>query len=410
MNTKPEFIISYFPWVARKDKNGLIPVYLTSKQNSKTQILYNTNVKVLKSALKDKGKDKKKGRYEIKNKPARLIEIEVHVKAAYRELFAQGQAPTLNDITPENFKTVKPVGNKVMAWCDDYIAGAYSDGMKKAVRTLKGNIKAFDAHLSFDQITKPKLKAFFAHLTKKNVANNSQYKRLRAFVNVASHANVDCLALTQYEMPYSTLNAIKVRLSWPEVKKVMETETKSQIEATAKDVFLMACFSGLRISDLLTLNKGQLYDYHYERIQTKTKQPVLVTLHKLNADLFNRYIASGIPYSRQKLSKALKEVLKRSGMTEPVTKMQQVGYSHTEKSKEKYEEVAFHSGRRFYARLLNDLGLGNEIARDELGHGFRSVTELYSGSPDHVNRVARVRKAIEAMDKTLEELALMKVA
>ena len=90
--------------------------------------------------------------------------------------------------------------------------------------------------------------------------------------------------------------------------------------------------------------------------------------------------------------------------------MQAVGYAFINVTKPKYEEIAFHSGRRFYARLLNDIGCGGEIVRDELGHSFKSVTELYAGSQEHNYRVARVRKAIESIEETYEELALMKVA
>ena len=89
----------------------------------------------------------------------------------------------------------------------------------------------------------------------------------------------------------------------------MQTETNTGLEAVSKDVFLLACFSGLRISDLLTLNRGELHDYHYQRIQTKTKREVLVTVHKHNLDLFKKFIDNGVPYSRQKLSDSLKYVL-----------------------------------------------------------------------------------------------------
>lgn len=255
------------------------------------------------------------------------------------------------------------------------------------------------------------LDRFFDHLTEKKVANNSQYKRLRALVNVAKHAGQNIPDLMTYQIPYSTKNALKVRLNWAEVKKVMETETINDLEAIAKDVFLLACFSGLRISDILTVGQGELHEYHYERIQTKTKTTVLVTRHKYNTDLFQKFMASGIPYTRQTLSKALKDVLERSGLTKTVTKYQQVGNTFKEISVEKFKEISFHSGRRFYSRLLNDLGLGNEIARDELGHSFKNVTELYAGSQDHSARVNRVRKAMDELEQKLEELAaLMKVA
>jgi integrase len=79
-------------------------------------------------------------------------------------------------------------------------------------------------------------------------------------------------------------------------------------------------------------------------------------------------------------------------------------------SVEKYKVISFHSGRRFYARLLNDLGLGMEVARDELGHSARNVTEHYAGSPDHRLRISRVRRAMHGMEKKMKAMTLMKVA
>jgi hypothetical protein len=54
--------------------------------------------------------------------------------------------------------------------------------------------------------------------------------------------------------------------------------------------------------------------------------------------------------------------------------------------------------------------LGEEITRDEMGHSFKNVTELYAGSQDHIYRVTRVRKAMTGLEKTMQKLALMKVA
>jgi integrase len=419
---KAEFRVTYFLWVARKDKDGLAPVYIRSKQNAKEAIPFNTDVK-----MHPQQWDKK--RNEPKNKPARLLELETKLKATYRDLAAQGLRPNLNDLVANMDGYKKPTTLSVVAWCEDYQLANYSAGMRKAVGTLKTNIQGFQPGLTFDRINKQTLRSFFDYLTRKSVANNSQRKRLTSLVNVAQHANVDIPDLTNYKLPYSTKNAFKVRLTWQEVEAVMQTPVASAIEEAAKEVFLLACFSGLRISDILTIQKGELHNYHYSRIQTKSKKPVLITLHKYNVERFRKFHASGVHYSRQRLSDALKDVLRRAGtlkpeplrqdwailrggsfapsLTKQVTKYVQIGTQHEELTTLKYKEISFHSGRRFYARLLNDLGLGEEIARDELGHSYRSVTELYAGSQEHVHRVARVRKAFEGLEERMQVLATL---
>jgi len=405
---KPNFKLTYFFWKARIDKSNLIPVYIRSKQNSDEQIMYNTGVKVLKEQLKKEQKGKKET-FRFKNKPEAIITLERKLQDTYVALLKEGYEPTLTDLLAHQSDRRKPTDKNIIAWCDDYLITPYSAGQKKSVHTLRTNMQGFNASLTFDKLTKPRIKSFFEWLTTAGVANNSQYKRLRALINVAEHANLVIPDLTSYKMPYTTANASKPRLTWSEVKKVMDTEAKTEIEQVAKDVFILACFSGLRIDDILNLGEGELHKFYYEREQRKTNSIVLVTINEYNEPLFKKYI-DGVGYTRQRLSDALKPLLKRSGLTKKVKKVQEVGYGKVAVTKAKYEEIAFHSGRRFYARLLNDLGCGGEIARDELGHSFKNVTELYAGSPDHSYRISRVRMAMGKLNEKMEELALMKVA
>lgn len=426
---KAEFRVTYFLWVARKDKDGLAPVYIRSKQNAKEAIPFNTDVK-----MHPQQWDKK--RNEPKNKPARLLELEGKLKATYRDLVARGQRPNLNDLVANLDGYKRPTSLSVVAWCEDYIhldsngKSPYSKGMRKGVATLKTNIQGFRPALTFDQLNKQTLRDFFAYLTAQDVANNSQSKRLTSLNNVANHANATVPDLATFELSYTTRNAFKVRLTWREVKAVIDTCTTSAIEHEAKEVFMLACFSGLRISDILTLSKGELFPQYYARMQTKTKKLVLVTVHAWNERLFKKFMQDGVHYSRQRLSDALKNILKRAGsliitgpvrqdwavlrnvtyatsLLKPATKYRHVGHHAEESTFPKYTEISFHSGRRFYSRLLSDLGFEGEIKRDELGHAPENVTELYAGSQEHVHRVARVRKAFEGLEARMQQLAAL---
>lgn len=403
---KGEFRITYFLRRDRKDQDGRFPVYIRSKQNNDGKhIYYHTGKR-----LKPSEWDTKKGR--PKNKDP-FLETETQLKKTYQNLVAQGHIPTLKDLIDHVDDRQGPDTNgPVIAWCQEYIENTkYSEGMRRAVATVKTNLEGWNKNITFGKLRKPQIQRFFDHLTEQGVANNTQYKRLRALINVAKHANITNPDLFNYELGVSTVNALKVRLNWQEVKAVMEAEAATKPEQIAKDVFLLACFSGLRISDILTIKRGELHEFHYERLQEKTGRPVYVTRHQYNSELLDKYIEAGIPYTRQALSRNLKEVLKRAkGFDKEITHKQKVGNNFKETAMRKYEAISFHSGRRFYARLLNDLGLGAEIARDELGHSFKSITDLYAGSPEHAVRVSRVRKAMGELEDKMKDLALMKVA
>lgn len=401
---KNDFLITYFLWTARKGRDGLAPLYLSSKQNSSKLIRYFTGLRIHPSAWSAK-------RREPKSKPAELLELEGKLRKAYKELVAQGNSPTLDDLLRYS-GTTKPTGQVIAEWCDHYQSGKYSKSMKKAVGSVKTNLNAFRAGLTFQQLNRTTLKAFFDFLSARGVANNTQAKWLSSLRNVAEHAEADCPDLEKFELPYSSGDAFQVRLTWQEVQSVERVEPTSRVEAAAKLVFMLACFSGLRISDLLTIRKGTLHANYYERLQTKTKRPVYVTVHSRNADLFRQIYERPVTYVRQGLSQALKDLLERAkcpSLHKDVTKLQQVGHDFHEFTQPKYKFISFHSARRFYARLLSDLGLDGEIKRDELGHAFENVTDLYAGSPAHALRIARVRKAIDEMEERLAELEALKV-
>src|SRR5690606_31545415 len=102
LSPKSEFKVTYFLWRARKDKAGTCPVYIRSKQNNgDTQQVYKTSVRLHPQQWS-------KAKNEPKNKPAELIELETKLQATYRDLFAQGFAPTLNDLVKHMNDRRKP--------------------------------------------------------------------------------------------------------------------------------------------------------------------------------------------------------------------------------------------------------------------------------------------------------------
>ncbi|MFN5170378.1 MAG: hypothetical protein ACK5DD_12170, partial [Cyclobacteriaceae bacterium] len=171
---KPELKISYWK---RENKDG-IAVWIKSKQNSDKQIAYHTGVTIPASQWKN-SKSKKGNPIQGKPKdlPAKLMELESDLKATYRQLFAEGHAPSLKDVWEHRNDPRRPQGQKIVDWCDDYLAGEYSEGQKKAVATIKSNLLEHAPSISFDRFKAPQIKAFFTWLTKKKVANNSQHKR-----------------------------------------------------------------------------------------------------------------------------------------------------------------------------------------------------------------------------------------
>lgn len=403
---KSSFKITYYLRTKAKDKENRMPLYIRSQQNSKKLHVFNTGVKLLKSQWYG-GKPK--------NEDAKLMELTRKIQDTYRYLLEKGYRPDLKMII-ENLNVKKPSNSeKIVDKCQEYIDNEKqgSEGIKKAVKTLKTNLEDFDINITFDSIKRTKIEAFLGYLRDKGVANNSQYKRIRALINVARYANKDLPELYNFKMRDSglkTKNANRPRLNWQEVRSIMKTDPMTKMEETAKDLFILSCFSGLRISDLLTLQDGKLTENYFEKEQIKTNESVFITVHKWNSDLFKKYIKIPVKCSEQRLRDSLKSIFKRAGIDELCTYTKFVGKKAMKVKAEKYKTISFHAGRRFYARILEDVGCGGEIKRDELGHDFKSLADRYSGSPDHIYRIKRVQKAMNDLEKTQEHIAVMQVA
>ena len=72
-----------------------------------------------------------------------------------------------------------------------------------------------------------------------------------------------------------------------DIKKLMETENPWIYGDSVKKGFLLACFTGLRYSDIKTLAWSDIQDGRIKKIMQKTKLPVTVPLNALALDIIN---------------------------------------------------------------------------------------------------------------------------
>jgi len=408
---KNYFKISYLLRESAKDNHGNCPLYIRSQQNSDKRLQYNTGIRLHTSQWHSK-------KNVPKNKPAKLMELERDLSNAYNELFDQGKTPNLNDIIKYiqgevSTGIVKKDNTNILEAAEIFLKKEKASyGQRRGVKTMIHRLSLYNKNLRFAECTEEVLTAFVDDMNTRGIKNNSAYKTIRAINVVAKDAGQSRAGdLLMYKMPYKTKNATVPRLTKEEVKAILALKTETTVEQVALEVFELACYCGLRISDLLTLQEGELHDGYYEKLQEKTGVPVYVTIHERNTALLSKYYENGIPYTRQVLSRALKEVLKRSDLKKKTTRVAFVGSKSDKKTNSEWEGVAYHICRRFYASLLSQLSLSTQIISDELGHITRTVTQHYIGSQEHRLRIKLVRGAISTMDKTLQDFdALMKVA
>ncbi len=166
---------------------------------------------------------------------------------------------------------------------------------------------------------------------------NTAYKTRKEFTT--KRENVDNVFLTENELT------------------MIENHDFSQNERLehVRDWFLIACWTGLRFSDLHNLKQEQIENNKITIEQQKTGQKVAISLDVTDTIpkiLAKRNGAFPILISNQKFNKNVKEVLKIVGINTATTIYETIGGKRIGTTKEKYEFVSAHTARRTFATNL----------------------------------------------------------
>ena len=132
-----------------------------------------------------------------------------------------------------------------------------------------------------------------------------------------------------------------------------------------EDLFVVACRTGLRISDFKRLKKDHIIkskfpvieagntieiECEFLRILTqKTEKEVDIPLHSNVAEILLKYDFKLPKMSDQKFNNLIKEVCEAAGINEACIYDETKGNSITRKEQPKYELISSHTGRRSFA-------------------------------------------------------------
>jgi len=137
---------------------------------------------------------------------------------------------------------------------------------------------------------------------------------------------------------------------------INKTALKTDYLDNARDWFIIGCYIGQRVSDLLKLTAENIVTIgqqeFIELTQSKTKKKIVIPIHPIVKDILNKRNGE-FPrnISDQKFNKYIKEVAKISGITE-VIKGNLINAETNRKEKgqfEKWQLITSHTCRRSFA-------------------------------------------------------------
>jgi|SRR6476661_418867 len=259
---------------------------------------------------------------------------------------------------------------------NDYQRSRFSPATVQTNITLLRHLRAYEAQapepLEVGSLLTPAFGTRFCRFlsTVQRLTDNSIAKnltRLKAFLKFA-HAfgftdsvSFDGLRWQKQDPDILTLTA-------EEVQAVEEVALEGAL-ANARDLFLLACYTGLRFSDLVNLRPEHLQGERLRLRVAKTREQLMIPLRPRARLLLSTLFAGQVHgISNQKLNAYLKQVGQRAGLDALVERTRYRAGRRESETFRKWELLTCHCGRRTFVTLALEQGLRPELVMRITGH------------------------------------------
>lgn len=387
----------------KEDKKGLCPVMLLVTYNSERM---RKAIPGIKSNLKNWDDTKQRITKHSKN------DLE-----NYSDIYNAILVETENRL----IQLKKEIGVKLVSFSEDLLMARVFDN-----RSTKFNNFFYDKFDEYIELIKPPIKAvqtvksFTTCFNKiRDFENESKYKITYESINIEFFEKFRAYMLDQksYGFNYFTkvISTIKTFMRWSEergytsnlnYKKFKAPEKETDIIALdeaellqllfykfdnprldkVRDVFCFSCFTGLRFSDLVSLQRGHIQEGYIIKHIVKTKERIRIPITEQAQIILEKYadlISGPLPIiSGQKYNDYIKECCKEAKLDKPTTISKYIGNSRVSSTHPKYELVTSHVGRKTFTTLSLVLGMSETSVKQITGHKKDSNFRKYVNFTD----------------------------
>lgn len=296
----------------------------------------------------------------------RLDSLAVNVKNTHSELITANIQPTpfkLKDsLNKASFKKEYTQKTTLIKFAEDLKEQSNrklntTNQWGQTIRKLQEYKTATNKEVDFDTIDLDFYNSFVSYLTNQGYTKNSIggfIKNVKIFMNEA----VDRKLTKNNEYRNKRFKVLteqvdKIYLNQTELKKIYALDfSENRKLDKVRDLFIVACYTGLRFSDLIQIKTENIInDSTQIKIRTeKTSELIVIPLNKFVREIIKKYDNNLPPViSNQKMNEYLKEIGKKAEINETV-KMAITRGGKTENTlHKKFELVTTHTARRSFA-------------------------------------------------------------
>ncbi len=252
--------------------------------------------------------------------------------------------------------------------------------------------------LTFDNIDHEFYNSFVTHCMKTlNLSTNSigkLVKNIKLWMGTAHeeglHNNL-IYKMRSFKKPVE--DAETIYLNEDELLRMRTTILPNRHLDNVRDLFLLACYTGVRSQDYPKLTKDSLINGGTMlKVRTeKTDEEVIIPLHPVAKNILDKYNGTPRLISNQKFNKYIKEVCRIVGLTEMVSLTRTCGGKKVTTRKPKYEFVSSHTARRSFATNAYKAGVPSLAIMAITGHRTEKVFLKYIkvGKEEHASLVSK---------------------
>ena len=254
----------------------------------------------------------------------------------------------------------------------------------KKYKSLKKHLKSFEKiknrNLTFDSINLKFCDAFTSYLLHdlEHVNNTiSKYiKTLKTYMRWTMerdyHKNDEFIKFSAKEKP-----ADITYLTYNQVMHLYNLKISDETLALVKDYFCLACFTGLRYSDISQIRKDYFKDESLFLPIKKTKETIEIPINPFANEILEKYDFDIKVYSNAITNKKLKIIGKLAEFNQEVILKKYKGAETIEINKPLSEHLTFHLARRTFITLSLEKGIRPEVLMEIVGQKDYKTMQRY---------------------------------
>lgn len=302
---------------------------------------------------------------------------------------------------------------------DSTLGGSWGTTTRKSFIALINHIREWNELQTLDGFDRTAMEDFMNHcfgIGLKNVTIMKFMKKLRWTMNVAKERGMcdGTDASTFYPKYKAESENDVVYLTKDELRRVMDLDLSGipHLERV-RDVFVFCCFSGLRYSDVEKLSRADIHGDHMTVITKKTASAIYIELNDVTRSIISKYACSphcsgdaALPViSNAKMNKFLKKIGQMAQLNEPVRKVWWVRAERHEETKQKWEALSTHCGRKTFVVTALSLNIASEVVMKWTGHRDHQTMKPYIAIVDELKKseMTKFNNLVDSCDRFMTE-------